>query len=425
MNLSERDKKVIWHPYTQMKGAANPIAIVKGEGAYLFDDNGRRYIDAVSSWWVNLHGHSHPYIAQKISEQLITLEHLMFAGFTHQPAVELAERLLTHLPSNQSKIFYSDNGSTAVEVALKMAIQYWHNKGEEKKKVIAFGNSYHGDTFGAMSVSARSAFNNPFNSFLFDVIYIDAPYNEEIDKSISQLKKAISDNDIAAFIFEPLVQGAGGMLMYESSHLQQLIEICTSNNIITIADEVMTGFGRTGKFFAMDHLNADVDIFCLSKGLTGGTMALGVTSCNAKIFDAFLSDDKSKTLFHGHSYTANPLACTAGLASLDLLEKGDCWDNIKRIEHQNKSFYDKFKNHKHVKDIRQCGTIIAIEIETGDKTGYFSNIRDKAYNFFLDKGIILRPLGNVIYIMPPYCIKEDDLNYIYQSIEEFLGDLLL
>lgn len=411
---------VIWHPYTQMKDASLPIAIVKGEGAYLFDENGKRYIDAVSSWWVNIHGHAHPYIAKKVSEQLNTLEHAIFAGFTHQPAVELAERLLTHLPSNQSKIFYSDNGSTAVEVALKMAIQYWHNKGEQKKKIIAFNNSYHGDTFGAMSVSSRSAFTNPFNHFLFDVIYIDAPYNDSIDKSITQLKDAISNNDIAAFIFEPLVQGAGGMLMYEPSYLQQLIEICNANNIITIADEVMTGFGRTGKFFAMDHLEEEVDIFCLSKGLTGGTMALGVTTCNDKIFDAFLSDDKTKTLFHGHSYTANPLACTAGLASLDLLEMDDCWDNIKRIGQQHKSFSEKIKNNRNLKNIRQCGTILAIEIETGDGTGYFSNIRDRAYNYFMDGRIILRPLGNVIYIMPPYCIKVDDLNYIYQYIEEFV-----
>jgi len=424
MNLSERDQNVIWHPYTQMKDAATPIAIVKGDGAYLFDEYGKRYIDAVSSWWVNIHGHAHPYIAQRVSEQLNKLEHLMFAGFTHQPAVELAERLLTHLPSNQSKIFYSDNGSTAVEVALKMAIQYRHNRGEEKKKVIAFNNSYHGDTFGAMSVSARSAFTNPFSDFLFDVIYIDAPYPDNAEKSISQFNNAISNNEVTAFIFEPLVQGAGGMLMYKSEYLQQIINICNAHDIITIADEVMTGFGRTGKFFAMDHLDADADIFCLSKGLTGGTMALGVTSCNAKIFDAFLSDDKSKTLFHGHSYTANPLACTAGLASLDLLEMNECWNNIKRIEHQHKSFYEILKNNKNIKDIRQCGTILAIEIETGDGTGYFNNIRDKAYNYFLDKGIILRPLGNVIYIMPPYCINEEDLIYVYQSIEEFINNLL-
>jgi adenosylmethionine-8-amino-7-oxononanoate aminotransferase len=423
MNLSERDQNVIWHPYTQMKGADFPISIIKGEGTYLFDENGKKYIDAVSSWWVNLHGHAHPYIAKKVSEQLNTLEHVIFAGFTHQPAVELAERLLTHLPSNQSKIFYSDNGSTAVEVALKMAIQYWHNRGEEKKKVIAFNNSYHGDTFGAMSVSARSAFTTPFKHFLFDAIYIDAPYNGSIDKSITQLKNAISSNEVAAFIFEPLVQGAGGMLMYEPSYLQQLIEVCNANNIITIADEVMTGFGRTGKFFAMDHLEAEVNIFCLSKGLTGGTMALGVTSCSDKIFDAFLSDDKTKTLFHGHSYTANPLACTAGLASLDLLEMDDCWNNIKRIEEQHQSFYQIIKHNKHVKNIRQCGTILAIEIETGDGNGYFSSIRDKAYNYFLDKGIILRPLGNVIYIMPPYCIGEEDLKYVYQSIEEFVKSI--
>jgi adenosylmethionine-8-amino-7-oxononanoate aminotransferase len=414
-SLSERDKSIIWHPYTQMKTAADPIAIVKGEGAYLIDENGNKYLDAISSWWVNLHGHSHPYIAQRVSEQLNTLEHAIFAGFTHKPAIQLAEALLTILPKNQSKIFYSDNGSTAVEVALKMCLQYWSNAGTPRNKVIAFNNSYHGDTFGAMAVSARSAFTKPFESLLFDVIYIDTPNAaniEDLKSRISNLKSQVS-----SFIYEPLVQGSAGMLMYEAKYLDELLLCCRENDIFLIADEVMTGFGRTGKLFVSDYLVNEPDIVCLSKGLTGGTMALGVTSCTTKIFDAFLSDDKLKTFFHGHSFTANPLACAAALASFDLLMRNETMEAIKRIETNHAQFAEKIRHHKKLRNIRHTGTILALEWETEGNSSYFSSLRDSLYNFFLSEGIILRPLGNIIYILPPYCITDQQLGYVYSKIE--------
>ncbi|MDD5569872.1 MAG: adenosylmethionine--8-amino-7-oxononanoate transaminase [Bacteroidales bacterium] len=423
MSISESDKKLIWHPYTQMKTSEAPIPIVKGDGIYVYDESGKKYIDAVSSWWVNLHGHSHPYIAEKISEQMKVLEHVIFAGFTHPKAVELAERLIKKLPTNQSKIFYSDDGSTSVEVAVKMVFQYWHNKGTEKKKIIAFKNAYHGDTFGAMSVSGRSAFTMAFTPFLFDVIFIDAPVKGKEKKSAEQLKKIVKNNDIAAFIFEPLIQGAGGMIMHEPEPLEQLVEICTKAGILTIADEVMTGFGRTGKFFATDYINVKPDVFCLSKGLTGGTLPLGITSCTKEIYNAFLSDNSAKTFFHGHSYTANPVACTAAIASLDLLEKNECWENIKMIERKHKEFCNTLKGNRKIKRAESVGTIMALEIETVENTSYLNSLKDNIYNFFIKRGIILRPLGNVIYFMPPYCIKEEELNIVYKAIRDFLGEI--
>lgn len=422
MSLIARDQKLIWHPYTQMKNAQAPIPIVKGEGVYLFDENGKKYIDAVSSWWVNIHGHAHPYIAAKVAEQLHTLEHVIFAGFTHEPAVRLAERLLPLLPGKQEKIFYTDNGSTAVEVALKMCLQYWNNTGnKQKKKVLAFKDAYHGDTFGAMSVSGRSIFTHPFNELLFDVEFIDLPNAN----NIADLRKHISSlqANLACFIFEPLVLGAGGMQMYEAKYLDELVACCIENDVLTIADEVMTGFGRTGTYFACEQLTHHPDIFCLSKGLTGGTMPLGVTSCNQKIFEAFLSDDKLKTLYHGHSFTANPVACAASLASLDILLSEETLPNMKRVEAQHQQFLAQLKDHPKVRNIRQTGTIIAIEWETGTDTSYLSGLRDQLYNYFLDRGIILRPLGNIIYILPPYVISNEDLAYIYQTIQQALADI--
>lgn len=422
MNLVERDQQVIWHPYTQMKDMPAPIPIVRGEGVYLFDENGNKYIDAVSSWWVNIHGHAHPAIAAKVAEQLHTLEHVIFAGFTHEPAVQLAERLLPLLPGNQKKIFYTDNGSTAVEVALKMCLQYWNNNGNTKKnKILAFKDAYHGDTFGAMSVSGRSIFTNPFNELLFDVEFIDLPNAD----NISSLKAHISNlkSQLCCFIFEPLILGAGGMLMYQAEHLDELLKSCKENDILVIADEVMTGFGRTGTYFACEQLTQEPDIFCLSKGLTGGTMPLGVTSCNQKIFDAFLSDDKLKTLYHGHSFTANPVACAASLASLDILLHPDTLANIKRIKAKHQTFYQQIANHPKVRAIRQTGTIIAIEWETGNNTSYLSSLRDQLYNYFLAKHIILRPLGNIVYILPPYVISDADLDYIYGTITQALDEI--
>ncbi|MGN6394028.1 MAG: adenosylmethionine--8-amino-7-oxononanoate transaminase [Mucilaginibacter sp.] len=421
MNLVERDLKVIWHPYTQMQTALPPIPIVRGEGACLFDEDGKKYVDAVSSWWVNIHGHAHPHIAQKVAEQLNKLEHVIFAGFTHEGAVELGERLLKLLPGNQKKVFYSDNGSTAVEVAIKMCLQYWHNRGEARTKILAFNNAYHGDTFGAMAVSGRSAFTAAFDSLLFEVEFIDLPDAGNIER----LKSHISDlkSQLACFIFEPLVQGAGGMIMYEAQYLEQLMAHCRQEGVLMIDDEVFTGFGRTGKPFACYHVNQQPDIMCFSKGLTGGTMALGVTTCSTQIYDAFLSDDKLKTLFHGHSFTANPVACAAALASMDLFTDPSTQKKIDRICAAHLQFSQKIGHHPKVKTIRQTGTILAMEWETGDNTSYFNSLRDKLYQYFLAAGIILRPLGNVIYILPPYCITDDELNYVYAKVAQALEEI--
>lgn len=421
MSLISRDLEVIWHPYTQMKTALPPIPIVRGEGACLYDEHGTCYIDAVSSWWVNIHGHAHPYIAKKIAEQLNKLEHVIFAGFTHPSAIELAERLLKLLPGNQKKAFYSDNGSTAVEVAIKMCLQYWHNQNAPRTKILAFKNAYHGDTFGAMAVSGRSAFTAAFDSLLFEVKFIDLPDGSNIENVKSYISNFKSE--LACFIFEPLVQGASGMLMYGAKYLDELMTHCRNEGVLLIADEVFTGFGRTGKPFACDHLSTQPDIMCFSKGLTGGTMALGLTTCAQFIYDAFLSDDRLKTLFHGHSYTANPVACSAGLASMDLFLEPATQENIKRIENSHQRFATKIKDHPHIKTTRQTGTILAMEWETGSDTSYFNTLRDKLYRYFLDAGIILRPLGNIIYILPPYCITDEQLTYIYSKIESALEEL--
>lgn len=418
MNLSERDRAVNWHPYTQMKTAHDIIPIVRGEGIYLFDDKGNKYIDAVSSWWVTLHGHAHPHIAKRVSEQLHTLEQVIFAGFTHEPAVQLSENLLKIIPENQKKVFYSDNGSTAVEVALKMCIQYAHNQNHKKTKILALNNAYHGDTFGAMSVSGRSAWTQPFGEMLFEVVFIDVPTAKNL-KGLKEYIQNISE-EIACFIYEPLIQGAAGMLMYQPEDLSELMKFCREQKILMIQDEVFTGFGRTGKLFAADHLSEQPDIMCFSKGLTGGTMPMGITSCSQEIFDAFLSDDQYKTLFHGHSFTANPLACTAALASMELLLKKDTLQCIDLIAKKHSEFVTILERHPKVEKVRQTGTILAWEIISSQKTSYFNDIGKLLYKEFMKRGIILRPLGNVMYLVPPYCITAEELNLIYRHIIEVL-----
>ena len=420
--LAERDQQVIWHPYTQMQTAGLPLPILKGEGALLFDESGQSYIDAVSSWWVNLHGHSHPHIARKVAEQISQLDHVIFAGFTHAPAVELAENLLQVLPDNQKRIFYSDNGSTAVEVALKMAIQFWANQGQAKTRIIAFRDSYHGDTFGAMSVSSRSAFTQPFNAYLFDVLFVEVPVAGREEACLQQLRQYAAQGDVAAFIFEPLVLGTAGMVMYPPEILDQLLALCRRHDILTIADEVMTGFGRTGRTFASAYLQQPADMFCLSKGLTGGTMALGVTSCSSRIYEGFLSADKARTFFHGHSFTANPIACAAALASLELLLAAETQHHIRRIQDRHAAFRNRIAAHPACQHIRQTGTILALEFKTGG-TSYFSNIRDFLYQLALEHRVLLRPLGNIIYVIPPYCITDEQLTTVYGVIEKMADAL--
>ncbi len=420
--IRQRDSKVIWHPYTPMKIWPEAIAIVKGEGVYLIDEDGNRYIDAISSWWVTLHGHSHPYIAEKVSKQLTVLEHCIFAGFTHEPAVTLAERLLDILPQGMSKIFYSDNGSTAVEVAIKMSLQYWNNKGIKKKKLVALENAYHGDTFGAMAVSGRSVFTEAFTDLLFDVSFVPFPSKGNEQQSIDALETLLKTGKVAAFIVEPLVQGSAGMMMYSPDTLEQYFQLCKKYDALIIDDEVMTGFGRTGPLFACDHISTQPDIVCLSKGLTGGSMPLGITACAQHIFDAFYDDDRMKTLYHGHSFTANPIMCTAALASLDLVLDDACTKSRDQIAEAHKTFAAGIHDHPLIGDIRQTGTIIAIELKTGI-TSYHNNLRDELYRFFLGKRIVMRPLGNIIYILPPYCITIAELEYIYGCIKELLYEL--
>lgn len=417
-SLKERDKAVNWHPYTQMKTADNIIPIKKGKGIYLYDEEGKKYMDVVSSWWVTLHGHSHPYIAKRIFEQLNTLEQVIFAGFTHEPATQLAENLLKLLPSHQKKVFYSDNGSTAVEVALKMCIQFAHNQEKKKTKILAFRNAYHGDTFGAMSVSEKSFWTKPFESMLFEVVFIDTPNSENIESLKIQIKDLA--DEVACFIYEPLVQGAAGMLMYDAEDLNTLMKFCREQKILMIQDEVFTGFGRTGKLFAANHLSEQPDIMCFSKGLTGGTMPMGITTCSKEIFNAFWSDDQHKTLFHGHSFTANPLACTAGLASMELLLKEETQMNIQRITQQHANFIKTLSVHPQVENARQIGTILAFDFKNGQGTSYFNEIGKTLYNEFLQRGIIMRPLGNVLYLVPPYCISQEELEFVYQNILEVL-----
>lgn len=421
-SILAKDQKYIWHPYTQQQTAAPPLPILKGKAEYLYDENGNSFIDAVASWWVNIHGHAHPYIAEKVYAQMLELEHVIFAGFTHQPAVDLAERLIHILPDNQARIFYSDNGSTAVEIGIKMAIQYFHNRGIKRRYLVAFENAFHGETFGAMSASADLSLNIPFHEHLFEVKRIPVPLKGQESKSFEALENLLQSGEIYAFLFEPLIQGAGGMVMYAPEALDRLIEICHQHEVLCIADEVMTGFGRTGKHFASLHLKEQPDIMAMSKGITGGSLPLAVTSCTEAIFEAFLSDDKYKTFFHGHSYTANPVGCAAALASMDLLLSEECQSQMQMIVASHQQFKEKMAKHPRIKEARQCGTIIALEFETGNTTNYFNDLRDKLYYYFLERGVLLRPLGNVIYIMPPYCMSKDNLEKIYGLIEAFLSE---
>ncbi|MDN3678265.1 adenosylmethionine--8-amino-7-oxononanoate transaminase [Flavobacterium paronense] len=420
MNLSERDKLYNWHPYTQHKTAASFPAIVKGQGALLWDENGKEYVDAIASWWVNPYGHSNKVIADAIYKQLTTLEHVLFGGFTHDKAVLLAEKLMSILPSNQRKLFYSDNGSTAVEVALKCALQYNYNKGFKKTKIIAFEDAFHGDTFGAMASSGITFFTEAFKGSLLEVIRIPVPTKGYEEQSLQALKELVVTNEYAAFIFEPLVQGAAGMVMYDSTVLDKMIAICNQNNVFTIADEVMTGFGKTGKTFATDYLINKPDMMCLSKALTGGTIPMAITSFTQEIFDGFYDDDTNKALFHGHTFTANPTGCAAALASINLLQTEPMQNNITRINKSHLAFEIKIKSHPKVKTTRVLGVIFALEIKTETQESYYGTMRNKLYNFFIENGIILRPVGNIVYILPPYIITDSQLEKVYTTIEKAL-----
>lgn len=420
MTLSERDQKYNWHPYTQHKTAQSHIAIVKGEGALLWDEKGKEYIDAIASWWVNPFGHSNKFIADAIYTQLTTLEHVLFGGFTHEPAVLLSEKLMEILPQNQEKLFYSDNGSTSVEIAIKVAMQFFFNKGIKKTKIIAFENAFHGDTFGAMAASGISFFVEAFKDSMIEVTRIPVPVKGMENNSFEAMENLVKTNEYAAFIFEPLVLGAAGMVMYEATALDQLISICKEHQVFTIADEVMTGFGKTGKNFACDYLQELPDMMCLSKALTGGTIPMAITSFTQEIFDGFYDDDVNKALFHGHTFTANPTGCAAALASLTLLCTPEMQANLVRVNKNHLAFQNKIKQHPKVVTTRVLGVIFALEIKTEGAASYYGSLRNKLYDFFIENGVILRPVGNIVYILPPYIITDSQLQKVYQVVEEAL-----
>jgi adenosylmethionine-8-amino-7-oxononanoate aminotransferase len=420
MNLTERDSQHLWHPYTQHKTAALPIAIKKGEGALLWDENNKEYIDAIASWWVNPYGHSNKFIADAIYKQLTTLEHVLFGGFTHEPAIILAEKLIEILPKNQQKVFFSDNGSTAVEVAIKVALQYFFNQGEKKTTIIAFENAFHGDTFAAMAASGISFFTEAFQGMFIDVVRIPVPIKGHEQESFDALKNVIQNHNCAGFIFEPLVQGAAGMVMYEPQSLDKLLKICQENKVLTIADEVMTGFGKTGKTFACDYLTVQPNMMCLSKALTGGTIPMAITTFTSAIFEAFYDEDINKALFHGHTFTANPTGCAAALASLSLLQTQEMQDNIARINKRHSEFQKHIEFHPKVTTTRVLGVIFALEIQTESAASYYGTLRNKLYDFFIENGIILRPVGNIVYILPPYIITDEQLQKVYEVVEKAL-----
>ena len=420
MSFSLRDKKHNWHPYTQHKTAPEFPAIVKGNGALLWDENGKEYIDAIASWWVNPYGHSNQVMADAIYKQLTTLEHVLFGGFTHNVAVELSEKLTQILPKNQQKLFYSDNGSTAVEVAIKVALQYHYNKGVKKTKIIAFEDAFHGDTFGAMAASGISFFTEAFEGSLLEVVRIPIPVEGKENETKQLLEELLTTNEYAAFIFEPLVLGAAGMIMYSPQILDELIALCKSHNVFTIADEVMTGFGKTGKTFACDYLSQQPDMMCLSKALTGGTIPMAITTFTQEIFDGFYDDDTSKALFHGHTFTANPTGCAAALASISILQTEAIQKNIQEVNQSHLQFEQHIKKHPKVVATRVLGVIFALEIKSEVKESYYGTMRNTLYNHFIENGVILRPVGNVVYILPPYIISKEQLQKVYQVIENAL-----
>ena len=424
MGLLERDQKVVWHPFTQVKTARPPLAIVKAKESLLLDENNKAYIDCNSSWWVNVHGHGHPKLANAIEEQFNEIDHVLLAGITHPKVVELAEKLIDILPFGYDKVFYSDNGSTAVEVAIKMVLQYWYNKDIPKKRILALDGAYHGDTFGAMSLGQRGYFNKPFEDFFFEADFLPFPSKENEAKALQQAEEFFKTNEFAAVIVEPLVQGSAGMRMYSAEWLDKLMELASVHGVLVIFDEVMTGWGRTGKLFAMEHCVATPDIVCLSKGITGGTLPLGVTVTKKHIFEAFFSDEKLKALLHGHSYTGNPLACAVACASIDLFLEKESKANIERISKTHSRYLATIEKHELLRDVRQCGTILALEIAVDEESSYFSSIRDEAFDYFITNGMFLRPLGNVIFLNPPYCTTNEQLDYCYEKINNFLAMLL-
>ncbi len=421
MSLIQKDQNYIWHPFTPQTSGYESVIIKSAKGVWLYTQEGEAIIDAISSWWVNLHGHAHQALNKALQEQSERLEHVIFAGFAHEPAICLAEQLLKNFGMYVGKVFFSDNGSTAVEVAIKIALQSFFNQDKPRLKLIAFEGAYHGDTFGSMAVGDRNAFNAPFFDLLFDVSFLPLPSDTNFDAVCSAMQAHLAQENVAAFIYEPLVQGAAGMRMYAPEHLETLMQMVHLAGGLCIADEVMTGFGRTGTLFASQQMRVQPDLVCLSKGLTGGYMPLGATLVQESVYKHFQNKPFLKTFFHGHSFTANPLACAVAKTSLDLLLEASTQANIDRITGQNKCFLEEIKQLKRVREVRTMGTILAIELENEQVTSYFNEERQDLYQYFLQKGVLLRPLGNVVYTMPPYCITENELQRVFDVIKAYIS----
>jgi adenosylmethionine-8-amino-7-oxononanoate aminotransferase len=413
----------VWHPFTQHAVQPDPPLIARGEGAWLETAEGERIFDAISSWWVVTHGHRHPHIMQAIKDQADRLDQVIFAGFTHEPAEKLARRLIEITPAALEYVFFSDSGSTSVEVALKMALGFWRHRGEKRTGILALEGAYHGDTVGGMSVGERGVFNAPYDPLLFDVARLPFPALGREEATLQALNAACGKGGVAALIVEPLILGAGGMLIYAPEVLLEMKRICEAHGVLFIADEVMTGWGRTGTLFACEQAGVTPDIACYSKGLTGGSLPLAVTLCRADIFDAHYSTDRSRTFFHSSSYTANPIACAAALANLEIWQNEPVLERVAAVAHLHAKGLDRFREDRRFANVRQIGSIAALDIASSE-TGYMAAIGPQLYQGFLSRHLLVRPLGNTIYIMPPYCSGESELGQVYQAIAELADEIL-
>lgn len=412
-------KSPVWHPFTQHAVQPEAIPIARGEGAWLEAADGRRIYDAISSWWVITHGHRHPHIVQAIKAQADQLDQVIFAGFTHEPAERLARRLVAITPPQLEYVFFSDSGSTSVEVALKMALGFWRHRGENRTRILALQGAYHGDTIGGMSVGERGVFNAPYDPLLFAVDRIPYPEPGREQMTLDALDAACAAGGVAAMIVEPLILGAGGMLIYPPSVLAEMKRVCERYDVLFIADEVMTGWGRTGTRFACEQADIAPDIACYSKGLTGGSLPLAVTLCRGDIFDAHYSPDRTRTFFHSSSYTANPIACAAALANLEVWDSEPVIQRIGALMAMQANKLDRFRTDARFANLRQLGTIAALDVVAGD-AGYMANIGPMLYEAFRARNLLVRPLGNTIYLMPPYCSTEADLDLVYDAIDEIV-----
>jgi adenosylmethionine-8-amino-7-oxononanoate aminotransferase len=412
----------VWHPFTQHAVQPEAIEIATAEGAWLQTPSGRRIFDAVSSWWVVTHGHRHPAIMEGIKRQADRLDQVIFAGFTHQPAEELARQLVAITPPGLDYVFFSDSGSTSVEVALKMALGFWRNRGEQRSRILALEGAYHGDTIGGMSVGARGVFNAPYDPLLFDVARLPLPSPGHEQATLDALEAACRQEAVAALIVEPLILGAGGMLIYPPAVLGEMKRICEAHGVLLIADEVMTGWGRTGTLFACEQADVVPDIACYSKGLTGGSLPLAVTLCRADIFDAHYSTDRSRTFFHSSSYTANPIACAAAVANLKIWQDEPVRERIATLAALHRQGLDRFRDDRRFGNVRQIGTIAALDLVTFD-AGYMASLGPRLYQSFLARDLLVRPLGNTIYLMPPYCAQPGEIARVYDAIAAIADEL--